>query len=618
MWSSTSHDGAQQSVLMALGALTVVYASWKILNLPVPMPDPGMEQLFRPASTLPVLGNTLDVLLFNRYRMSDWINDQTDASSGQPWILQLLFQPPWVVLSMPNDLHDVFVDQFQVFEKGGTLGDISFDVLGNGLLNVNGDKWKQQRRAASHLFSTQSIRDVMEPVIREKTLQLRDVLAQSAGRKQTVSMKSLLGKFTSDVFTRIGFGVELDQLGGDVFKDEHHPLDIALHAVQNRFQTPAWMWKLARFLNVGAEKRLRESMKTVNDMVRDIMLRDDLQFAIMKAEQLTVLDPKAPAGLKKNPMDIKALVDVFAVFGFSPDDIIDKHDQCTIFRKIRAELDELLGDLAVNTKKYDKAILLRDRLRLIKLEFVEMQGTYETRRQYQEKQQFSRGIVLAKQRSDVLCESRTDACEREILLKQEELRKTQEVERVQLETYLTKLQEPHVKFSKLLLELKNTEKNLARLKLFEDAKNVFVRADSMERDQRALRTAKFERFKENKRALLLEKQQQELAEVKEKLMEKRYVVMRANDNHRKTEVQRMENLTSDMKHAHTKDMYGKKVFSTNAEATVRKSHGVTSSTYRGQQLLSTVQGKRLEVASLCLLHDSENGVVPPGSIIYTG
>ncbi|KAL4165127.1 hypothetical protein KRP22_003858 [Phytophthora ramorum] len=868
MWSSTSHDGAQQSVLMALGALTVVYASWKILNLPVPMPDPGMEQLFRPASTLPVLGNTLDVLLFNRYRMSDWINDQTDASSGQPWILQLLFQPPWVVLSMPNDLHDVFVDQFQVFEKGGTLGDISFDVLGNGLLNVNGDKWKQQRRAASHLFSTQSIRDVMEPVIREKTLQLRDVLAQSAGRKQTVSMKSLLGKFTSDVFTRIGFGVELDQLGGDVFKDEQHPLDIALHAVQNRFQTPAWMWKLARFLNVGAEKRLRESMKTVNDMVRDIMvrsisekssgdqkknlltllmkdnaaadprelqdtavnffiagkdttsfslswlivmmnryprvlqkireeirsvlptlltgemdaptledtqklayldaavkesvrlqavstyrcttrdttltdgafikkgtvvvvskyaaarrkgvwgedaaeykperwfdektgepknitppqfitfstgprkcigmrlamlemktvmavlfsrfdietvedpfkitydfsfvlpvkgplalatccrfimdeghkqqLRDDLQFAIMKAEQLTVLDPKAPAGLKKNPMDIKALVDVFAVFGFSPDDIIDKHDQCTIFRKIRAELDELLGDLAVNTKKYDKAILLRDRLRLIKLEFVEMQGTYETRRQYQEKQQFSRGIVLAKQRSDVLCESRTDACEREILLKQEELRKTQEVERVQLETYLTKLQEPHVKFSKLLLELKNTEKNLARLKLFEDAKNVFVRADSMERDQRALRTAKFERFKENKRALLLEKQQQELAEVKEKLMEKRYVVMRANDNHRKTEVQRMENLTSDMKHAHTKDMYGKKVFSTNAEATVRKSHGVTSSTYRGQQLLSTVQGKRLEVASLCLLHDSENGVVPPGSIIYTG
>ncbi|KAF4321175.1 hypothetical protein JM18_004364 [Phytophthora kernoviae] len=273
MWSSKSHDAAQQTVLLAVGALTAIYASWKLLNIPVPLPDPGMETLFRPASTLPILGNTLDVLLFNRYRMSDWINDQTDASNGQPWMLQLLFQPPWVVLSMPSDLNDVFKNQFDVFEKGGTLGDISFDVLGNGLLNANGDKWKQQRRAASHLFSTRSIRDIMEPVIRDKALQLRNVLAQCADRDQVVSMKSLLGKFTSDVFTRIGFGVELNQLGGDVLVDEMHPLDIALHAVQNRFQTPMWMWKLARFLNIGTERRLRDNMKIVNDMVRGIMVR---------------------------------------------------------------------------------------------------------------------------------------------------------------------------------------------------------------------------------------------------------------------------------------------------------------------------------------------------------
>ncbi|KAL3671458.1 hypothetical protein V7S43_003380 [Phytophthora oleae] len=354
------------------------------------------------------------------------------------------------------------------------------------------------------------------------------------------------------------------------------------------------------------------------DEAQKQQLRDDLQFAIMKAEQLTVLDSKTPAGSKNNPMDIKSLVHVFAVFGYSAEDIIDKHDQCTIFKKIRAELDDLLRDLSMKTKKYDKAIVLRDRLRLIKREFVEMQGTYENRRQEKEEQQFSRGIVLAKQRSDVQCAARTDSCEREILHQQEELRKTHEVERAQLETYLNKVQEPHVKFSRLLLELKNTENNLAKLKLFEDAKNVSARVDSLERDQRALNTANFEKFKENKRALLLEKQQEELAEAREKLMEKRYVVMRANDTHRKTEVQRMKNLTVDMKHAQTMDMHNKKVFSTNAVAVVRKSHGTTSSTYRGQQLLSTVQGKRLEVTSLCLLHDSENGVVPPGSVIYTG
>lgn len=44
----------------------------------------------------------------------------------------------------------------------------------------------------------------------------------------------------------------------------------------------------------------------------------------------------------------------------------------------------------------------------------------------------------------------------------------------------------------------------------------------------------FDKFKETKRALLREKQAQEIAELEEKLMEKRFVLMRANDSHRKT------------------------------------------------------------------------------------
>lgn len=75
----------------------------------------------------------------------------------------------------------------------------------------------------------------------------------------------------------------------------------------------------------------------------------------------------------------------------------------------------------------------------------------------------------------------------------------------------------------------------------------------------------------------------------------------------------MTNLSHDMSHCHTMDSHAKKQFSTNAVATVRRSHH-TSGTYRGQQLLSTVQGKRLEVTSLCKLHDDENGAIPDGSV----
>lgn len=205
----------------------------------------------------------------------------------------------------------------------------------------------------------------------------------------------------------------------------------------------------------------------------------------MKMEQVTVLDAKAPPSSKKHPFEIKDLVDVFAVFGYTAEDFIDKHDQCTIFKRIRRELDDLLRDLSTHTKKYDKAVLLRDRLRLIKKEFIEMQGKYEGRRQDQERNQFHRGIVLAQKRSDVVCDARTTDSEREIQHKREDLERTHRVERAQLESFLDKLPEPHVKFSKILLELKDTEKNLSRLRQFEDAKNVFLRVDAMEKEERA-------------------------------------------------------------------------------------------------------------------------------------
>lgn len=75
----------------------------------------------------------------------------------------------------------------------------------------------------------------------------------------------------------------------------------------------------------------------------------------------------------------------------------------------------------------------------------------------------------------------------------------------------------------------------------------------------------------------------------------------------------MTNLRRDMNHSHVLDLHEKKHFSTNAVSTVRRSYH-TSGTFRGQQLLSTVEGKRLEVTSLCKLHDNENGAIPDGSV----
>ena len=79
--------------------------------------------------------------------------------------------------------------------------------------------------------------------------------------------------------------------------------------------------------------------------------------------------------------------------------------------------------------------------------------------------------------------------------------------------------------------------------------------------------------------------------------------------------QRMKNLEGDMQHAHALTHYSTRVIKSDTTTGARR-HNDTSSSYRGQQLLSTVQGKRLQVVSLCHLHEEEleHGILPDGSV----
>ncbi|KAE8982134.1 hypothetical protein PF007_g22512 [Phytophthora fragariae] len=119
------------------------------------------------------------------------------------------------------------------------------------------------------------LRDVMDAVVMEKTLQLRDVLAECARSNRPVSMKSLLTKLSSDVFTKIGFGVDLNGLGGDVDDEMEHPFIKAVETYgsvfQSRLQSPMWLWRLKKRLGVGEEDELRKARIIVHDLVMEIM-----------------------------------------------------------------------------------------------------------------------------------------------------------------------------------------------------------------------------------------------------------------------------------------------------------------------------------------------------------
>ncbi|OWZ16795.1 Cytochrome P450 [Phytophthora megakarya] len=171
-------------------------------------------------------------------------------------------------------MEDVLKTQFEVFIKGSAVAAIAHDLLGHGLFTVDGSKWKHQRKAASHFFSMNRIRHAMEHVVRDHSKLLTIKLKEAANAGEPLNIKRVFDFFAMDIFTKIGFGVELHGLetGGNC--EFMEAFERASRRIMERFQQPMCMWKLARWLNIGAERQMANDMKLINGVVYDVIHRN--------------------------------------------------------------------------------------------------------------------------------------------------------------------------------------------------------------------------------------------------------------------------------------------------------------------------------------------------------
>ncbi|KAG6613952.1 Cytochrome P450 [Phytophthora cinnamomi] len=266
-------------VLVVAASLAAFYAAWRIVSSvnSQHVVDAALTKqgLHAPASTIPFLGNTLDAWFFQKERFWDWVSEQSNLRGGKPWVLRLVGRPTILVCTSPETLEDIFKTHFDTFERGVELRDLLYDFFGEGIVGADGENWQKQRRAASHMFTTRTLRDVMNTVVKEKTLQLREVLTKCSKEGRTVDMKSLLGKFSGDTFTKIAFGVDLNDLTGDVDAKNDQPFNAAVEVMTevlgSRLLSPTWVWKLKRFLNVGDERKLKQACEIVHELTHKVM-----------------------------------------------------------------------------------------------------------------------------------------------------------------------------------------------------------------------------------------------------------------------------------------------------------------------------------------------------------
>jgi cytochrome P450 len=162
-------------------------------------------------------------LMANRNRINEWVYESSmKAGEGKCWAIG-----PAIVVTHPDCVKHVLKDNFANYEKG-TIFKMAFeDLLGDGIFNTNGPRWKTQRKTGVKLFTRRQFGTFINDVF---TKHCHTLLTQlSAKGEAEFDIQRLYYKFTLDAIGEIAFGVELHCL-----ETEHVPFADAFDAAQNR------------------------------------------------------------------------------------------------------------------------------------------------------------------------------------------------------------------------------------------------------------------------------------------------------------------------------------------------------------------------------------------------
>ncbi|GJN30401.1 hypothetical protein PR202_gb18706 [Eleusine coracana subsp. coracana] len=177
-------------------------------------------------------------------------------------------------------MHDWLVEYLSKHRTGDVYRSYMHVLLGDGIFNADGELWRKQRKTASFEFASKNLRDFSAIVFREYSLKLSSILSQASMAGKVVDMQ-------------VGFGVEIGTLSPDLPENSFaQAFDATNIIVTLRFIDP--LWRLKRFLHVGSEALLEQSIKLV----------DEFTYSVIRRRKAEIVEARASGKQEKIKHDI--------------------------------------------------------------------------------------------------------------------------------------------------------------------------------------------------------------------------------------------------------------------------------------------------------------------------
>lgn len=165
--------------------------------------------------------------------------------------------------------------RFENYPKGKPFSAILGDFLGRGIFNVDGDSWRFQRKMACLELGKMSMRSLAFEVVNHEIDQRLIPLVYSVSGKgeKVLDLQEVFRRFSFDVICKFSFGFDPKCLDESLpVSDLAIAFDLASNLSAQRAMNPSpLVWRIKRLLNIGSEKRLKESIKIVNMFAQEVI-----------------------------------------------------------------------------------------------------------------------------------------------------------------------------------------------------------------------------------------------------------------------------------------------------------------------------------------------------------
>ncbi|CAA0820807.1 cytochrome P450- family 704- subfamily A-polypeptide 2 [Striga hermonthica] len=178
----------------------------------------------------------------------------------------------------PKNIEYVLKTSFGSYTKGRYNQELWSDLFGKGILVVDGEKWRQQRKLASLEFSTRVLRDFSCSVFRKNAARLVGVVREFSKEGRAFDVQALLMMYTLESIFKVGFGVGLECLNGSNADGNRFikAFDDSSELVYWRYVDP--FWKIKRYFNIGGEATLKKNIKFIHNFLDKVIKSKRLEL----------------------------------------------------------------------------------------------------------------------------------------------------------------------------------------------------------------------------------------------------------------------------------------------------------------------------------------------------